>query len=435
MQSLGPALLLLVLSAPLASSLSVHQEHAWSWPWNRKSAAAKAPEPAATVADEVPAAAEAAPAAEAQATNNTLRSPTEPGCFMRMPSGCPKNPMRTELWRHDVWAEKKGFDEEGCMKRKGVWDGYCESQDAQMVFVAGKVSALQVDGSPSWDQSWPWSRRKAAEAKPADETTTAQAPAAQRASAKVPSQPGCYMRMLSGCPKAPMRTFLWRHDPLAEERGLEEADCLKRKSTWDKHCDSNDAEMVFVSKEAAAAAAAAEAAPAAEAVGPAENATEAAPVAEAQAADPAENATEATPAAEAQAADPEENATEAAASKPLDKEGSVGLLQVGSARWQWPWSKPKRHIIGQEITTTVEPAVTTKAAAEEQQPVASPLQPGCYMRIPTGCPKKSMRTQLWRHDTWAEEQGLDSLACQQRKTVWDKYCETQDALMLFVPKQ
>jgi len=78
-----------------------------------------------------------------------------------------------------------------------------------------------------------------------------------------------------------------------------------------------------------------------------------------------------------------------------------------------------------------------KAAAEAQeqaQPVENPLQPGCYMRIPTGCPKKTMRTQLWRHDTWAEEQGLDSLACTQRKGVWDKYCETQDALMFFVSK-
>ncbi|CAK0845592.1 unnamed protein product [Prorocentrum cordatum] len=266
MQSLAPALLLLVLSAPLASSLSVHQEHAWSWPWSRKPAA-EAPKPAAAVAEEAPAAAEAAPA---EATNSTLRIPTEPGCFMRMPSGCPKNPMRTELWRHDTWAEKKAFDEEGCMKRKSVWDGYCESQDAQMIFVAGKVSALQVD------QSWPWSKKgaKAVESKLEGETTTVEAPApqqAQRASTKIPSQPGCYMRMLSGCPKEPMRTFLWRHDPFAEERGLGEADCLKRKSTWDKHCDSKDAEMVFVGKDAAQAAdtvpPAAEAATAAEAQG------------------------------------------------------------------------------------------------------------------------------------------------------------------------
>lgn len=297
------------------------------------------------------------------------------------------------------------------MKRKSVWDGYCESQDAQMIFVAGKVSALQVD------QSWPWSKKgaKAVESKLEGETTTVEAPApqqAQRASTKIPSQPGCYMRMLSGCPKEPMRTFLWRHDPFAEERGLGEADCLKRKSTWDKHCDSKDAEMVFVGKDAAQAA---------DTVPPAAEAATAA-----EAADPADNATEAAPAAEAQ----EE------ASKPLDKESSVGLLQVGSARWQWPWSKPKRHIIGQEITTTAQPVAKAAAApVEEAQPVASPLQPGCYMRIPTGCPKKAMRTQLWRHDTWAEEQGLDVLACQQRKTVWDKYCESQDALMLFVPKQ
>jgi len=55
--------------------------------------------------------------------------------------------------------------------------------------------------------------------------------------------------------------------------------------------------------------------------------------------------------------------------------------------------------------------------------------------MPSGCPKKPMKTSLWRHDSWAEQQNLDEAACLQRASVWNGFCEAQDAKMIFVPKQ
>jgi hypothetical protein len=73
--------------------------------------------------------------------------------------------MRTELWRHDAWAEKEGLDQEGCSQRKEVWNKYCDATDAQMAFVANQtrsepLSALQI--SARWQ--WPWSKKKTAPA-------------------------------------------------------------------------------------------------------------------------------------------------------------------------------------------------------------------------------------------------------------------------------
>jgi len=59
----------------------------------------------------------------------------KPGCYVRIPSGCPNKPVRTEKWRKDTWAEKSGVDKEGCRQRKGIWDTYCGSEDAEMIFV------------------------------------------------------------------------------------------------------------------------------------------------------------------------------------------------------------------------------------------------------------------------------------------------------------
>jgi hypothetical protein len=75
-----------------------------------------------------------------QASKQTLREPTQPGCYMRIPSGCPKRPStKTNLWRMDTFAQKQGVDKEGCLKRKDTWDSYCGSKDAQIAFVAGET--------------------------------------------------------------------------------------------------------------------------------------------------------------------------------------------------------------------------------------------------------------------------------------------------------
>jgi hypothetical protein len=184
--------------------------------------------------------------------SKTLREPTRPGCYMRMASGCPNNPMDTARWRRDTYAEKRGFGKERCHKRKGTWNTYCGSEDAQMVFVANEtrsepLSALQI--SATWQ--WPWSRsKKVTEEKQAETlvpATEQTALAADKESAvKSPTRPGCYMRMPSGCPKKPMQTHLWRHDTWAEQHGLDEAGCQKRGAVWNGFCESQDAMMAFV---------------------------------------------------------------------------------------------------------------------------------------------------------------------------------------------
>jgi hypothetical protein len=199
------------------------------------------------------------PDANAKAdADSELGNPSEPGCYMRAPSGCPKNPMKTDLWRHDAWAEHHGFDEEGCRGRKQVWDKYCETSDSKVVFVGNETiveaaRAVQLRES----SSWPWFSKRTkvqqAEAK-AKAEGEAEAKVEVAAKAKVdadselgnPSEPGCYMRAPSGCPKNPMKTDLWRHDAWAEHHGLDEEGCRGRKLVWDKFCETSDSKTVFV---------------------------------------------------------------------------------------------------------------------------------------------------------------------------------------------
>mmetsp|Transcript_13852 Transcript_13852/g.38998 ORF Transcript_13852/g.38998 Transcript_13852/m.38998 type:complete len:251 (+) Transcript_13852:79-831(+) len=203
-----------------------------AWPWSRHHE--KKAEPAAVAVPE-------------------LGNPSQPGCYMRAPSGCPKNPMKTDLWRHDAWAEHHGLDEEGCKGRKRVWDKYCEISDSKVVFVG---SETLVEAAPAVQlrelASWPWFSKRA-RAQEAEASAKAEAEATVRAEANAnaqelgnPSQPGCYMRAPSGCPRNPMKTDLWRHDAWAEYHGLDEEGCKGRKQVWDKYCEISDSKVVFI---------------------------------------------------------------------------------------------------------------------------------------------------------------------------------------------
>jgi hypothetical protein len=211
------------------SALQLGESPASPWPWSKKPAM------------------DAAKARAQGGAEDADAYPAEPGCYMRMASGCPKNPMKTDLWRHDSWAERHGLDRAGCERRKRVWDAHCAAEDAQVVFVGSKtsseaVSALQLRETPAW----PWPRLK--------QLAKGKAKAAGQDTAKAidayPSEPGCYMRMASGCPQNPMKTDLWRHDSWAERKGLDEAGCKLRKPVWDKYCAAEDATVIFVSSEA-----------------------------------------------------------------------------------------------------------------------------------------------------------------------------------------
>merc|ERR1719401_2647437 len=138
MQSSAALLLLLSCAAVPASSLSSGE----SWPWSRRKATeVKLPEAEVQVPKPV--------ALGASGLTVTVKTPARPGCWMRMPSGCPNDPMDTQKWRHDTWAEAEGLDEASCQQRVEIWNNYCGSQDAMMVFVprAGRsepLSALQI---------------------------------------------------------------------------------------------------------------------------------------------------------------------------------------------------------------------------------------------------------------------------------------------------
>jgi len=282
MRSSAQAILFVLLSGAAlpASSLS----HGESWPWSRKKASeAKLPETGAAFAKPV--------ALGANALTITVKTPIRPGCWMRMPSGCPNDPMDTQKWRHDTWAEAEGLDEAGCQQRVEIWNGYCGAKDAMMSFVpkAGSLpdempmtesrseplSALQISATHSW--SWPWSKRQGGGEKAPDKegvhtssimeardeapvasgdrAAEAERPAFganQDGKIKIahPTRPGCWMRMASGCPKKPdMQTELWRHDTWAEKHEMDETGCQSRGAVWNGYCGSEDAMMAFVAKQ------------------------------------------------------------------------------------------------------------------------------------------------------------------------------------------
>lgn len=294
------------------------------------------------------------------------RLPADPGCYMRMPTGCQSHSSGSTKWRRDRWAEDRGLGAPGCARRKEIWDHYCQRKDVEIGYVAAQasqgasggspeagggsgskpVSALQLGESPA--SPWPWSK------KPATDAARAGARGEAEAVDAYPAEPGCYMRMASGCPKNPMKTDLWRHDSWAERHGLDRAGCESRKKVWDTHCATEDAQVVFVSSKTSSEA--------------------------------------------------------------------VSALQLGEApAWPWPWFK-------QQAKGKAKATAQLKAEAND----AYPSEPGCYMRMASGCPKNPMKTDLWRHDSWAERKGLDEAGCKLRKPVWDKFCAAEDAEFFFV---
>jgi len=122
-------------------------------------------------------------------------------------------------------------------------------------------------------------------------------------------------------------------------------------------------------------------------------------------------------------------------------EADVGALQVDVSALQvdvvwWPWGKKHESTKHESTNDEKAPGANgqqTLAGADSDVLVGDPSEPGCYMRMLSGCPKKPMETHLWRHDAWAEAHELDKAGCEERKRVWDRYCEADDAKVFFVP--
>jgi len=143
--------------------------------------------------------------------------PTEPGCYVMMPSGCPAAAsasrkdlqefaasLDTSAWKRDEWGEanaKAGVSQQACeVKRKAQYDTWCDTTDATLLFVPGMAP-------------------------------------------KAPSKPGCYIWMPSGCPKQKFHAkTLWRGTPDKSQASCQ-SEAKRRHDLW---CGTSDASTLWI---------------------------------------------------------------------------------------------------------------------------------------------------------------------------------------------
>ncbi|CAK0910668.1 unnamed protein product [Prorocentrum cordatum] len=76
--------------------------------------------------------------------------PSEPGCYVWHPSGCPRKPgvrVATE-WVHDVSGERSmdaGSSQHACARRKPQYDAFCGTSDTEMLFVGTSANCVKFD--------------------------------------------------------------------------------------------------------------------------------------------------------------------------------------------------------------------------------------------------------------------------------------------------
>jgi hypothetical protein len=173
--------------------------------------------------------------------------PPTPGCWMRMASGCPKQPMKTLAWRRDTWADRHVADDAGCRERKSVWDKFCGAADAEMLYVSGQAgyppaptadAPVETDTAVDSDSDVPMIPSPGASSGQDSDVF-----------AGYPTEPGCYFRTPTGCLAKPMKTQRWRHDVWAEQHELDKAGCRERKHVWDNYCGIDDVKVLFVPRQ------------------------------------------------------------------------------------------------------------------------------------------------------------------------------------------
>lgn len=191
--------------------------------------------------------------------------PPTPGCWMRMASGCPRQPMKTFAWRRDTWADEQGTDDAGCRERKSVWDKFCGADDAEIMYVSGRADAPAAPTAEApqprtyYDRADVEPPRAPSESPPAPDQTHAVVDSASDDVPMIPSpghdsdvitgyprEPGCWFRTPTGCQAKPMKTHMWRHDAWAEQHELDEAGCRERKHVWDNYCEIDNVKVLFV---------------------------------------------------------------------------------------------------------------------------------------------------------------------------------------------
>jgi hypothetical protein len=282
-------------------------------------------------------------------------SPSEVGCFIWYPSGCPNQPSvqsNPKQWKHDTWGENNvnaRIDRGACLKRKINLGTWCGTNDVEVLFVSEDDAKEDALASEVADAGFATTSAPMMPAvADAGLATTSMMPmmpavtpsyagyegkSATSEAPDLPEEAGCYVWTPGGCSRQASfhAQFHWKRDAYGEEHSDAASDpaaCEARKATFDMWCGVQDSVMHLVRQK---------------------------PVQPAQ-----------------------------------------------PSRWQ-----------------------------PEQ-----PLQPGCYVWQPSGCPSRNIgSSNKWKHDRYGEENvgaRYDSAACSKRKAKFDNFCGTNDAEMLFV---
>jgi len=162
--------------------------------------------------------------------------PSEPGCFILTPSGCPKQNWIARLWTRDSWGEKnKGAHlfHGSCEQRKKDFNAWCGVTDVKIKFNKKVCTKFTAEESCPAHGCY-WSGKKC------------------EAGQKAPQNPGCYVHTPSGCPKQSYSAYLWTRDEWGEKNrkaGIEEKACTEvRKKDFINWCGAKDIEMRYNSQ-------------------------------------------------------------------------------------------------------------------------------------------------------------------------------------------
>jgi hypothetical protein len=203
--------------------------------------------------------------------------PTTPGCYVRMPSGCPNHPSQKTHWKHDAYAEERHRARERygkCKDRRTSWNQWCGTDDVKMLFIGGDEAAESEEGP---NAAWEWQNQQQKDAprqnqqqKAPSTPSKGQSPGRDGADGegpdedvgsplgvrpKTPAEPGCYVWLPDGCTrqKTFRAQFHWKRDSWGEANmntGAVSWECSRRKDTYNHWCGTDNAVVAFVPMKA-----------------------------------------------------------------------------------------------------------------------------------------------------------------------------------------
>jgi hypothetical protein len=143
--------------------------------------------------------------ADAQIVFNK-RAPHAPGCWVKTPTGCPKQNWEAKEWTQDAWGEEHrnaAGDKDACVvTRKSDYNTWCGVTDVEVEFVP-----------------------------------------------QAPYEPGCYVKQPSSCPDQAWGDGEWHRDTWGEKNRNAANDkdkcVVTRKKEYDSWCGATDTVMQF----------------------------------------------------------------------------------------------------------------------------------------------------------------------------------------------